>query len=215
MKAIYGKKIGMTRVYTAGGEVVPVTALELGPNVIHQVKTPESDGYSALQVGFGKQKAQRVNKALTGHYAKAKKGAPRFSAEIRLEEAGEDISQYNVGDVISIGGMFEIGSRVDVLGTSIGKGFAGVIKRHHMKGAQTATRGTHEYRRHVGSIGNRKFPGRVFKNKRMPGQMGHLRVVQQGLKVIEVRADENVILVLGSVPGPKNGTIMVKASVKH
>lgn len=214
MKAIYGKKIGMTRIFTEDGRSVPVTALELPPNVVFQVKTEEKDGYQAVQVGFGEQKPQRLTKSLTRHVAAAKKGTPRSLREIRLDKFFSD-QEFNVGDEIVLDGLFEPGNKVDVVGTSIGKGFAGVIKRHHMKGAQTMTHGTHEYFRHGGSIGCRKFPGRVWKNKRMPGHMGAERVMQAGIEVVSVRAEDNVLLVKGSVPGPKNSTVLVQTSRKN
>ena len=211
MASICGRKLGMTQVFSEKGQCVPVTVLELGPNVVYQVKTTETDGYEAVQVGFGVQKTQRVNKAQTGHFAKAEKGAPKMLSEIRLDEPGE----HKVGDEIKLAGMFESGTKIDVIGTTIGKGFAGVVKRHGMKGAQTMTHGTHEYFRHGGSIGCRKFPGRVFKNKRMPGHMGSGRVVQEGLEVVEVREEENILLVKGSVPGPKDSYVTVRSSVKR
>ena len=213
MKAIYGRKVGMTRIFTDSGENVPVTVLEVPPNVVYQVKTQETDSYPAVQVGFGTQKAQRLSKPLARHLSKAKKGFPKVLKEIRLDKyhVGQE---FEVGQDISVEGLFEVGSKVDVVGTSIGKGFAGVIKRHGMKGAQTMTHGTHEYFRHGGSIGNRKFPGRVFKNKRMPGHMGNERVMQEGLEVVAVRTEENLLLVRGSVPGPKNGTVFVRTSLK-
>jgi large subunit ribosomal protein L3 len=214
MNGIYGRKVGMTRVFTESGESVPVTVLEMTPNVVYQVKSEESEGYSAVQVGLGTQKAQRVSKPQTKHFAKAKKGFPAKAREIRLDAYFEG-KEFAVGDEIVLKGLFECGSKVDVVGTTIGKGFAGVIKRHGMKGAQTMTHGTHEYFRHGGSIGCRKFPGRVWKNKRMPGHMGVDRVVQQGLEVIQVRDEEHVLLVRGSVPGPKNGTVFVRTSTRR
>ena len=214
MNAIYGKKIGMTRIFTKEGESVPVTALELSPNVVFQVKTEEKDGYKAVQVGFGEQKPQRVKRAFARHVAGAQKGTPLELREIRLDKFFTD-REFSVGDEISVDGLFEPGSKVDVVGTTVGKGFAGVIKRHKMKGAQTNTHGTHEYFRHGGSIGCRKFPGRVFKNKRMPGQLGVDRVLQAGIEVVAVRPNDNVLLLRGSVPGPKNGTILVQTSRKN
>lgn len=213
MKAIYGRKLGMTRIFTEQGESIPVTALEFPPNVVFQVKTDEKDGYRAIQVGFGSQKPQRVSKPLTRHLAKAKKGFPRALREIRLDRFFEGV-EFNVGDELTVDGMFEPGSKVDVVGTSVGKGFAGVVKRHGMKGAQTVSHGTHEYFRHGGSIGNRKFPGRVFKGKRMAGHMGNVQVMQEGLEVVSVRPEDNVLLIRGSVPGPKNGSILVRTSFK-
>lgn len=213
MKAILGTKVGMTRVFNEQGEAVPVTVIEVSPNVVYQVKTSDVDGYSAIQVGIGSQKPQRVNKPLTKHFAKAKKGFPTHVQEIRLDRYFTD-RQFNIGDEISVEGLFEPGSKVDVVGTSIGKGFAGVMKRHGMKGAQTNSHGTHEYFRHGGSIGCRKFPGRVFKNKRMPGNMGNEQVMQEGLEVVSVRLEDNVILIKGAVPGPKNGTVFLRSSLK-
>lgn len=214
MKAIYGRKVGMTRIFSDSGESIPVTVVEVPPNVVYQVKTKETDAYEAIQVGFGEQKAQRVTKPLSRHLAKAQKGFPKVLKEIRLDKYHQGQS-FDVGSEISVEGLFEIGSRVDVVGTSIGKGFAGVIKRHHMKGAQTNTHGTHEYFRHGGSIGCRKFPGRVFKNKRMPGHLGVDRVLQEGLEVVAVRPEENLLLLRGSIPGPKNGTVFVRSSLKR
>lgn len=213
MKAIFGRKIGMTRIFNEG-QALAVTVLDVSPNVVYQVKSDESDGYQAVQVGVGTQKPQRVNKPLTAHYGKAAKGAPKFVGEIRIDKYGDKNSEFKIGDEIKIDGMFEPGAVVDVVGTSIGKGFAGVMKRHHMAGFK-ATHGTHEYFRHGGSIGCRKFPGRVFKNKRMGGHMGDVRVMQEGLEVVQVRPEENLLLIKGSVPGPKNGYVFVRSSVKH
>ncbi|MCL4151418.1 UNVERIFIED_CONTAM: hypothetical protein GTU68_043636, partial [Idotea baltica] len=195
------------------GTFVPVTVLECTPNIVHQIKSQEKDGYDAIQVGFGDQKVQRLNKPLNKHFAQAGKGFPREANEIRLDKYFPK-EEFQVGAELTVDGLFELGSKVDVVGTSIGKGFAGVIKRHGMKGAQTMTHGTHEYFRHGGSIGCRKFPGRVFKKKRMPGHMGVDRVMQEGLEVIEVRGADNLLLVKGSVPGPKNGTVFVRTSLK-
>lgn len=216
MNSMYGKKLGMTRVFDAQGVSIPVTVLDMSPNVVHQVKTQESDGYEAIQVGLGSQLVQRVNRPMTGHLGKAKKGMPAYVAEIRLDSESRKIEKrFAVGDELCVADCFEAGSFVDIVGTSIGKGFAGVIKKHGMKGAQTMSHGTHEYFRHVGSIGCRKFPGRVFKNKRMPGHMGAERVTQMGLKIVQVRPQENLLLVKGSIPGPKKGYVLVQASVKH
>lgn len=213
MNGIYGRKVGMTRMFDEQGESVPVTVLDLSPNVVHQVKTEETDGYKAVQLGIGQQKSQRVSRSLSRHCAKAKKGFPRFIRELRLDRYFPN-KEFAVGDEIKLEGLFEVGSRVDVVGVSVGKGFQGVIKRHHMKGAQTDSHGTHEYFRHGGSIGNRKTPGRVFKLRGMPGHMGHERVMQLGVKVVAVRPAENLLLVRGSVPGPKNGYVFVRTAVK-
>ena len=209
MNKIFARKVGMTRIFTEGGESVPVTVLEVKPNVVVQVKTVEKEGYSAVQVALREQKPQRVNRALSGHFAKAKRGVFKTLREIRTAEP----STLNAGDELKLQDQFAVGSRVDVTGVTIGKGYAGVMKRHHMKG-NPMTRGTHEYRRHGGSIGCRKFPGRVFKNKRMAGHMGVDRVTQQGLQVVQVRPDEHLLLVRGSVPGPKNSMVEVSTAVK-
>ncbi len=213
MNAMYGKKIGMTRIFTETGECVPVTAIELPPNVVFQVKTVEKDGYSAVQVGHGTQKKQRLNKAQVGHLSKAEKGFPKVLKELRLDKYFSG-KEFKIGDEIVVDGLFEKGKTVDVVGQSMGKGFQGVIKLHGMKGAQTQTHGTHEYFRHVGSIGNRKFPGRVFKNKRMPAQMGNDRVMIQGVEIVDVLVEKNMVLVKGGIPGPLNGTVLVRNAIK-
>ena len=215
MKALYGKKLGMTRVFVGNGEQVPVTVIEVEPNVVFQVKENDTDGYRAVQLGYGAQKPQRVTRPLTGHVAKAKKGTPKFLGEVRHDKVGlEDVETYEVGQEISVAEVFEEGKKVDVSGITIGKGFAGVMKRHGRRG-QPRTDGVHEFFRHGGSIGNRKFPGRVFKNKRMAGQMGGVNVVQEGLEVVAVRAEDNALLVKGSVPGAKNSMVLVRQSLKH
>lgn len=213
MNAMYGKKLGMTRMFTENGECIPVTAIELAPNVVFQVKTNDKDGYSAVQVGIGTQLKQRLRKSQVGHCSKAEKGFPKKLKELRLDTYFSG-KQFNVGDEITLEGLFEKGKRVDVVGTSLGKGFQGVIKRHGMKGAQTQTHGTHEYFRHVGSIGNRKFPGRVFKNKRMPGHMGNETVMIQGIEVVDVQTEKNLVLVKGGIPGPLNGVVLVRTAIK-
>jgi large subunit ribosomal protein L3 len=213
MNAMYGKKLGMTQIFTEKGECVPVTAIELAPNVVFQVKNQEKEGYKAIQVGIGSQKIQRLTKAKLGHVSKAEKGIPKFLREIRLDKYFTD-REFAVGDEIALEGLFEKGQKVDVVGISLGKGFQGVIKRHGMKGAQTQTHGTHEYFRHVGSIGNRKFPGRVFKNKRMPGHMGASQVMVQGIEVVDLILDKNVILVKGGIPGAQNSTLFIRNANK-
>ena len=219
MKQMYGKKVGMTRIFTEAGESVPVTVIELAPNVICQVKTRENDGYDAIQVGIEPQKPQRVTKAQTAHFAKAQKGAFKEVRELRLLSEGQrktsfNVADFKVGDELKMDGLFEVGQFVDVAGVSMGKGFGGVMKMHGMKG-QPMTRGTHEYRRHVGSIGNRKFPGRTFKNKRMPGHMGVDKVTQINLRVEGVKPESNLLLVRGSIPGPKHSVVLVRTAVQN
>jgi large subunit ribosomal protein L3 len=213
MNAMYGKKLGMTQIFSDDGSRVPVTAIELPPNVVFQVKTSAKEGYRAVQVGIGTQKPQRVNAPMKGHVAKAEKGMPKELKEIRQDSYYSD-KEFSVGDEITCEGLFEKGAKIDIVGTSIGKGFQGVIKRHGMKGAQTMTHGTHEYFRHAGSIGCRKFPGRVFKNKRMPGHMGVDRVMVQGIEVVGMIPEKNLSLVRGGIPGPKNSTVFVRTAIK-
>ena len=218
MNQMFGKKVGMTRLFTESGESVPVTVIEMAPNVVTQVKRVDTDGYDAVQVGIEAQKGQRLTKAETGHLTKAQKGAFKDIMEIRLRTEGQrktklNAADVNVGDELKLEGLFEVGQLVDVCATSLGKGFAGVMKRHGMKGFPM-TRGTHEYRRHGGSIGCRKTPGRTFKNKHMGGHMGVDRVTQLNLRVEAVKTDDNLLLVRGSIPGPKHSVVLVRTAVK-
>lgn len=199
----------MTQVFGADGSVVPVTVIQTGPCVVVQKREIERDGYKALQVGFGSKKGQRLNKPEQGHLVKAGKGAFQVLREFRLD----DVAQYELGQEIKVSDLFKVGDRVDVSGTSKGRGFAGVIKRWGFSGFP-ASHGTHEYFRHGGSIGNRSFPGRVFKGKRMAGHWGNERISVQNLEVIGVRAEENLLLVKGAVPGAKRGVLLIRRSVK-
>ncbi|TAK10394.1 50S ribosomal protein L3 [bacterium] len=209
MTGLIGKKIGMTQVFGADGSVVPVTVIQTGPCVVVQKKERAKDGYSAIQLGFGSKKNQRVNKPEQGHMVKAGKGAFQVLREFR----SEDIAQYEVGQEIKLSDLFKAGDRVDVSGTSKGRGFTGVIKRWGFAGFP-ASHGTHEYFRHGGSIGNRSFPGRVFKGKRMAGHWGDERISVQNLEVVGVRAEENLLLVKGAVPGAKRGVLLIRRAVK-
>ncbi|HEY2989547.1 MAG TPA: 50S ribosomal protein L3 [Candidatus Binatia bacterium] len=209
MNGLIGKKIGMTQVFGADGTVVSVTVIQTGPCVVVQKKDAARDGYNALQVGFGSRKAQRVNKAEQGHLAKAGKGAFEVLREFRTEKAAE----YELGQEIKAADLFKSGDRVDVAGISKGRGFAGVIKRWSFAGFP-GSHGTHEYFRHGGSIGNRSYPGRVFKGKRMAGHWGDERISVQNLEVVEVRADANLLLVKGSVPGAQRGVLLIRQAVK-
>ena len=202
---IIGKKIGMTQVFTGEGSLVPVTVVMAGPCTVVQAKTPARDRYAAVQLGFGEQKAQRLSKAARGHVAKSKKGPFRVLREFRV---GDD-STLEVGQDVRVADVFAAGDIVDVTGVSKGKGTAGVMKRHHFSGFP-GSHGTHEYFRHGGSIGNRSFPGRVFKGKRMSGRMGNERVTVANLQVVEVRADQDLIFLRGAVPGAKGGTIVIR-----
>jgi large subunit ribosomal protein L3 len=211
-EGLLGKKLGMTQVFTADGQCVPVTAIQVGPCYILDVKTPARDGYAAVQLGFEPKKTQRVNKPLMGHMAKAGKGAFYHIKEVRCD--ADSLGWTNLGQELKVQDVFEEGAMVDVSGVTIGKGFQGVFRRFNNAGGQPATRGTHEYKRHLGSIGNRKFPGRVFKNKKMPGRMGNANVTMQNLKVVGVNADEGILLVKGGIPGNRGGLVVIKKAMK-
>ena len=202
---IIGKKVGMTQVFMGEGGLVPVTVVQAGPCTVVQAKTQARDRYVAVQLGFGAQKKQRVSKAMNGHVTKAQKGPFRVLREFRT---GED-SSLEVGQDVRVADVFQAGDIVDVTGVSKGKGTAGVMKRHHFSGFP-GSHGTHEYFRHGGSIGNRSFPGRVFKGKRMSGRMGNERVTVANLQVVEVRADQDLIFLRGAIPGSKGGTIVIR-----
>ncbi len=221
---LIGRKVGMTRIFAADGRSMGVTVVELGPCVVVGKRTKgktdangkpqKADGYTALRLGFGQKPAKKVNKAEDGALKTigGKDKAPLWVRELRVDEA--TLAKFEVGQAVSLKDLeIKAGDLVDVMGQSKGKGFQGVFKRYHFKG-HNATHGTHEYFRHPGSIGNRKWPGRVMKGRRMPGQMGDDRVTTQNIVVAEVRAEENVLLVLGSVPGAKNGLVMVRPAIK-
>ena len=206
-KAIVGKKLGMTQLFDANGNVVPVTVIEAGPCVIAQKKTIENDGYEAIQVGFGDLKASKVNGPMKGHFAKGDVAPKKVLREFRLE----DISAANVGDIIKAD-IFAEGEAVDVRGTSKGKGYAGVIKRWNF-GRLKETHGTGPVHRHGGSLGSID-PARIFKGKKMAGHLGNERVTVQNLSVVKVDAEKNIIAVKGAVPGPKGGIVVLFDSVK-
>ena len=208
MTGLIGKKIGMTQFYNAEGNTIPVTVIETGPCVVVQKKETAKDGYNALQVGFGSSKSQRI-KPLQGHMAKAGKGAFAVLREFRSDEVG----QYEVGQEIKVADLFKPGDLIDVAGVSKGHGFSGVIKRWSFAGFP-GSHGTHEYFRHGGSIGNRSYPGRVRKGKKMAGHWGNEKISIQNLEVIDVRADENLLLVKGAVPGAKKGVVILRRAVK-
>jgi large subunit ribosomal protein L3 len=207
---IVGRKVGMTRVFTEEGASVPVTVIEVEPNRVTQMKTVESDGYRAVQITTGSRKANRVTKPMAGHFAKAGVEAGRGVWEFRLAD-GEG-EEFQPGSEIKVD-IFEAGQKVDVRGTSIGKGFAGVVKRHNFR-TQDATHGNSLSHRAPGSIGQNQTPGRVFKGKKMSGHMGDARVTTQNLEVVRVDAERNLILVKGSVPGSKGGDLIVRPAVK-
>ena len=207
---LVGRKVGMTRVFTEQGVSVPVTVLEMSPNRVTQVKSKDTDGYSAVQVTFGQKKANRVNKAEAGHFAKAGVEAGRGLHEFALTE--EKLAKLKVGDEVTVA-IFEAGQFVDVTGTSKGKGFAGTIKRHNF-GSQRASHGNSRSHRVPGSIGMNQDPGRVFPGKRMAGQYGNTTATVQRLEVVRVDAERNLLLVKGAVPGAANGDVVVRPSVK-
>ena len=209
MTGLIGKKIGMTQFYNTEGNVIPVTVIQTGPCVVVQKKENAKDGYNAIQVGFGSKKNQRVNKPQQGHMAKAGKGAFEVLKEFRLD----DVSQFQVGQEIKAADLFKTGDRIDVSGTSKGHGFTGVIKRWSFAGFP-GSHGTHEYFRHGGSIGNRSFPGRVRKGKKMAGHWGNEQISVQNLEVVDLRPEANLMLVKGAVPGAKHGIVVVRRAVK-
>ena len=205
MPGIIGKKIGMTSLFTADGRNVPCTLIQAGPCVVTQVKTLEVDGYTAVQLGYGDKKAKNTNKPLAGHFAKAGVTPRKKLVEFRTD----DVASYSLGAEISAD-YFAEGDFVDVVGTSKGKGFQGVVKRHNFAGVGGQTHGQHNLGRHPGSIGACSWPSRVFKGMRMAGRMGGDRVKIQNLKVLRVMNEQNLILVSGSVPGAKNGYVILE-----
>ena len=206
-KAIIGKKVGMTQIFDENGRVIPVTVVEAGPCVVVQKKTVETDGYDAIQVGFGELREKLVNKPRKGHFAKAGVSLRRTLKEFRME----DVANYNVGDEIKVD-TFEIGDKVDVSGVSKGKGFQGTIKRWN------ASRGpmSHgsKFHRAPGSMGAASDPSRTFKNKRMPGHMGAKNTTVLNLEVVKIMPEKNIILIKGGIPGPNKGTVVIRNSVK-
>jgi large subunit ribosomal protein L3 len=209
MTGLIGKKVGMTQFYNAEGNLVPVTVVQTGPCVVVQKKESAKDGYDALQVGFGSKKSQRVNKPMQGHMAKAGKGAFAVLKEFRLD----DVSKYEVGQELKVSELFKVGDRIDVAGISKGHGFTGVIKRWSFAGFP-GSHGTHEYFRHGGSIGNRSYPGRVRKGKKMAGHWGDEQVSIQNLEVVDIRAEQDLLLIKGAVPGAKQGIVIVRLAAK-
>ncbi len=207
---VVGRKIGMTRIFTDEGVSLPVTVIEVEPNKVTQVKTGETDGYRAVQVTTGNRKIKQVTKPMAGHFAKAGVEAGRGLWEFRLDEGeGEDLELKSEIKV----DMFEAGQKVDVTGTSIGKGFAGAVKRHHFA-MQDATHGNSLSHRAPGSIGQCQTPGRVFKGKKMAGHMGAVKRTSQNLEVVRVDGERNLLLVKGAVPGSKGGNVIVRPAVK-
>lgn len=210
---LLGTKIGMTQVFSdEDGTALPVTVIQAGPCRVLQVKSAEgADGYNALQIGYGEQKEHRVSKAYAQHAKKTGEGIPAHVAEIRVD--AETATSTSAGDELKASGLFEVGQFVDVTGTSKGRGFAGVMKRHNFAGFERS-HGVHEYFRHGGSIGTRLTPGHVLKGKKMPGQMGNEQVTVQNLKIVRMDEERGLLFVLGGVPGPKGGLVKVRRAVK-
>jgi len=207
-KGIIGKKIGMTQIFDENGKVVPVTVVEAGPCVVSQKKTVENDGYAAVQIGFGDLKAHKVKKPMAGHFAKANVAPKRTLREFRFD----DIDAYNVGDLVKAD-VFAAGDKVDVTGTSKGKGYAGVIKRWNFQRLKES-HGSGPVARHGGSIGSCSDPSRVYPGKKMAGHLGAETVTVQNLTVAKVDAENNLIAIKGAIPGPNGGTVVIHDTVK-
>ena len=208
VKGVLGEKLGMTQVWDENNHVVPVTVVKAGPCVVTQVKTPEQDGYSSVQIAFGAIDPRKVNKPATGHFAKAGVTPRRHLVELRTSDA----SEYTVGQELAVD-TFEAGQTIDVVGTTKGKGYAGVMKRHGFSGV-SASHGAHRNHRKPGSIGGCATPGRVFKGMRMAGRMGTNRQTTQNLTIHAVDAVNGLILIKGAVPGPKGGLVLVRTAAK-
>jgi len=208
-KGMLGTKLGMTQVWNESGKLVPVTVIELAPNVVTQVRTPEKDGYNAVQIAYGQIDPRKVNKPLTAHFEAAGVTPRRHVTEIRTADAGD----YSLGQELTVDATFEAGQLVDVVGTSKGKGFAGVMKRHNFKGV-SASHGSHRNHRKPGSIGASSTPSRVFKGMRMAGRMGGERVTVLNLTVHAVDIEKGLLLVKGAVPGARGRIVYVRNAVK-
>jgi len=207
---LIGRKVGMTRIFTEEGASIPVTVLEVVPNRVTQIKTVESDGYTGLQVAYGERRASRINKALTGHYAKA--GVVAGAGIKEFNVSADVLGNYQVGGNVTVE-IFSAGQMVDVTGTSIGKGFAGAIKRHNFS-SNRASHGNSRSHNVPGSIGMAQDPGRVFPGKRMPGHLGDAKVTTQNLEVVRVDVERNLLLIKGAIPGSKGGDVVVRPAVK-
>ncbi len=203
MPGIIGRKIGMTSIYSAEGKATPCTVIEAGPCVVTQVKTQDRDGYEAVQIGFGERKEKNTPNALKGHFKKA-----NTTPKSRLAEF-KGFENVNLGDIINVD-VFEEGEFVDVVGTSKGKGFQGVVRRHNFGGVGQATHGQHNRLRAPGAIGACSYPARVFKGMRMAGQMGNKRVMMENLQILKVMTDRHMIVIKGSIPGAKGSTVLIQ-----
>lgn len=211
MKGLIGKKVGMTQVFTEDGNAVPVTVVDVTSCMVVGKRTPEKDLYSAVTLGFGAIKEKNVTRAEMGNFKKAGVTPRRHLREFRV--SADEAATFNAGDAVKVD-MFARGELVDVTGITKGRGFQGVMKRWNFKGALTQTRGTHEYRRHPGAIGQRKTPGRVYPQKKLPGHMGVVQVTTQNLQVVDVDAEKNLLLIKGAIPGHNDGIVYVRPSVK-
>ena len=208
-KGLLGKKLGMTQVWDESNKLVPVTVIEVAPNVVTQVRTPERDGYNAVQIAYGQIDPRKVNKPQTAHFEAAGVTPRRHLTEVRTADAAD----YSLGQELTVDATFEAGQLVDVVGTSKGKGTAGVMKRHNFKGV-SASHGAHRNHRKPGSIGGASTPSRVFKGVRMAGRMGHDRQTTQNLTVHAVDLERGLLLVKGAIPGPKKGVVLVRSAAK-
>lgn len=208
VKALLGRKLGMTQVWDADGHLVPLTVVQVGTNVVTQVRTEDTDGYTAVQLGFGEIDARKVTKPLAGHFDKAGVSPRRHLTEVRTS----DTDAFELGQELDAA-IFEAGQKVDVSGNTKGKGFAGVMKRHGFRG-DSASHGAHRNHRKPGSIGACATPGRIFKGQRMAGRMGNARRTIQNLTIQAVDTEKGLLLISGAIPGPKNGVVLVRSSVK-
>jgi len=209
VKGLLGTKLGMTQVWDENGNVVPVTVIEVAPNVVTQIRTPEVDGYSAVQIAAGQIDPRKVNQPTAGHFAKAGVTPRRHLAEVRTADA----ASYELGQELTVDGTFEAGQKIDVVGTSKGKGFAGTMKRHNFAGV-SASHGAHRNHRKPGSVGGAATPGRVFKGQKMAGRMGNDRVTVQNLVIQAIDAEKSLLLVKGAVPGGRGRLVFVRNAVK-
>ncbi len=209
MNAIIGEKLGMTQIFDDENRAIPVTAVKAGPVVVTQIKRPETDGYSAVQIAFKEMSVSKAGRPATGHFAKAGVAPHRHVIEVRVD----DPDAYELGQTITVADVLEEGKKADVTSVSKGKGFAGVMKRHNFKG-QGASHGVHKVHRAPGSVGACATPARVFKGKRLPGRMGGDQVTTLNLEVVQVDAERNLLLLRGAVPGPKGAVVLVRKAVK-
>lgn len=209
---LIGTKLGNTQIFLDDGEVRQVTAVQAGPCVVIGKRTPAKDGYAALQLGFGEKKQKHLNKPQEGSYKKAGVTPPRVVREFRVKD--ELLERFEVGQTLRAGDIFQEGQFIDVSGIGKGRGFTGVMKRHNFAGAGTVGHGTHEYKRHGGSIGMNMTPGRTLRGQKMPGQYGNKKITTLNIKIAKVLNDESIVLLEGAVPGPRHGVVTIKGAVK-